>query len=154
MHALEGKMRPVHGGAVGLVGLVGLSLTLATSATWAAEPVTFSDQIVRIFQGHGQECHRPGGVSPFALTSYLEAYPWGQHILESMPPRKPVLGYGEFCDARRLSPADRDLITRWVAADGPEGDLAGLPPPRQFPSSWTLTRCASPSSASRWIASG
>jgi hypothetical protein len=125
------------------VGLVGLSLMLAASAAPATEPVTFSDQIVRIFQAHCQECHRPGGVSPFALTSYLEAYPWRQHILAStrtgrMPPWKPVPGYGEFRDARRLSPAERDLIARWVAAGAPEGDPARLPTPRPFPSSWTL----------------
>ncbi len=125
------------------VGLVVLLVTLAALAGLAAEPVTFSDQIVRIFQASCQECHRPGGVALFALTSYQEAYPWRQHVLEAtqrgkMPPWKPVPGYGDFRDARRLAPEDRELLARWVAAGAPEGDPAKLPPPRQFPSSWTL----------------
>jgi mono/diheme cytochrome c family protein len=127
----------------GVLGLALGALALTSSTAPAAEPVTFSEQIVRIFQAQCQECHRPGGVSPFALTSYLEAYPWRQHILEAtktgkMPPWKPVAGYGEFRDARRLSPEDRELIARWVAAGAPEGDPARLPPPKQFPSSWAL----------------
>lgn len=121
-----------------------LALTpLLPAAAAADEPVTFSSQIVRLFQQHCQACHRPGDVAPFSLTTWRDAYPWRQHILDTtrsrkMPPWKPVPGFGDFIGARRLSDDEIGLIARWVAAGAPEGDPRDLPPPRAFPSTWTL----------------
>ena len=105
--------------------------------------VTFSDQVVRVFQQHCQVCHRPGEVAPFSLTTYRAAYPRRTDIADAvrsryMPPWKAVPGHGEFADVRRLSDAEIELILRWVADGAPEGDPGRLPPPRTFPSSWTL----------------
>jgi hypothetical protein len=109
----------------------------------AAEPITFNDQIVRIFQQHCQNCHRAGGVAPFSLTTYQEAHPWRQQIFEAtrarkMPPWKPVPGHGEFIDVRRLPDSDLAMIARWVEAGAPEGDPLTLPPAMEFPSTWSL----------------
>lgn len=41
-----------------------------------AEPATFNNQVVRIFQQHCQGCHRPGEVAPFSLLAYRDAHPW------------------------------------------------------------------------------
>src|SRR6185295_3124353 len=106
-------------------------------------PVTFHNQIERVFQTHCQVCHRPGEVAPFSLTSYREAYARRDDIRDVvrsryMPPWKAVPGHGEFADVRRLSDAEIDLIARWVAADAPEGDPRDAPAPRMFPSGWTL----------------
>jgi mono/diheme cytochrome c family protein len=126
-------------------GAVTLALAIALGAGAASsdgEPVTFSDQVVRIFQAHCQACHRPGEVAPFALTTYTDAYAQRRKIghavrKRTMPPWKPVRGFGDFLEPRRLSDADVALIERWVAAGAPEGDPARLPPPRQFPTTWT-----------------
>jgi mono/diheme cytochrome c family protein len=115
----------------------------ASAASTDSEPVTFNDQIVRIFQAHCQACHRPGEVAPFALTTYADAYAQRRKIRHAtqtrkMPPWKPVPGFGDLVEPRRMSEADIALIDRWVAAGAPEGDPGRLPPPREFPSTWTV----------------
>jgi mono/diheme cytochrome c family protein len=107
------------------------------------EPVTFSKQIVRIFQDRCQACHRPGEVAPFSLTTWADAHARKNDILEAvesryMPPWKAVVGHGEFTNVRRLTDDEIALIARWVGAGGPEGDRRDLPPPRPFPTGWEL----------------
>src|SRR5262249_16874389 len=47
-----------------------------TRAGAETSDVTYSKQIVRIFQEHSVTCHRPGEIGPFALTDYKEAAGW------------------------------------------------------------------------------
>src|SRR5438093_1440934 len=108
-----------------------------------ARPVTFSNQIVRIFQRNCQTCHRPGEVAPFSLTAYKDAHARRDDIVEAvesryMPPWKAMPGHGEFTDVRRLADDDIRLIARWVADGAPEGDARDLPSTRRFPTGWTL----------------
>ncbi|HEU4368479.1 MAG TPA: hypothetical protein VFV05_09675 [Methylomirabilota bacterium] len=135
-------MRPgwVAGGAAGLTLAIVLGAGVAATGT---PPVTFSDQIVRIFQAHCQTCHRPGEIAPFSLTTYADAYAQRRKIRHAtqtrkMPPWKPVPGFGDFLEPRRLSEAEIALIDRWVAAGAPEGDPGTLPPSREFPETWRL----------------
>src|SRR5262249_52983747 len=77
----------------------------------AAPEPTFNREVVRILQQHCQECHRAGGSAPFPLITYDQAFRRRQKILETtsgrtMPPWRPVAGYGEFVGARRLAPED------------------------------------------------
>jgi mono/diheme cytochrome c family protein len=138
-------MRWALPGAAAIVlaaAVVGRVLAVEASRA-SAEPVTFSNQVVRIFQENCQNCHREGGIAPFALTTYQAAYPFRNQIADAtrarrMPPWKPVEGYGEFQHVRRLADGDIDLIAKWVAAGAPEGDNTKLPPPKQFASSWML----------------
>lgn len=109
----------------------------------AGPPVTFSNQIVRLFQGRCQNCHRPGEVAPFSLLNYASSKPWAQAIKQatqtrSMPPWKAVPGYGDFVGERRLSEAEMGLVARWVDAGAPEGDPADLPDPLDFDPNWSL----------------
>ena len=106
-------------------------------------PVTFNNQVVRIFQRNCQTCHRPGEVAPFSLLTYDSAHARRDDIVEVvesryMPPWKAVPGHGEFADVRRLSDDDIRVIARWVADGAPEGDARDLPPLRRFPTGWTL----------------
>lgn len=105
--------------------------------------VTFSNQIVRIFQKNCQVCHHPGAIAPSSLMSYSEALPYARSIKTEtqsrrMPPWKPVAGFGEFRDERHLSDREIEVIARWVDLGAPEGDPRDLPPPAQFPDEWTL----------------
>jgi len=105
--------------------------------------VTFNNQVVRIFQERCQTCHRPGEVAPFPLTNFKDAHKRSgdiKEVVESryMPPWKAVPGFGDFADVRRLSDAEIDIISRWVAAGAPEGDPRDLPSPRRFPTGWAL----------------
>ncbi len=107
------------------------------------QPVTFSNQIVRLFQGHCQECHRPGEVAPFSLLEYEDAKLWSHSIRAAveerrMPPWKPVAGHGEFLDERRLTDEEIDLVRAWVDTGAPEGDPSDMPEPLVFNQDWAL----------------
>ena len=119
---------------------------LLTSARQRAVPhptTTFSGDIVRIFQQNCQSCHHPGGIAPFSLMSYGDAFPWAEQIkamtrLRLMPPWKAAPGCGDFVQERRLPQADIDTIASWVDARSPEGDRKQLPAMLQFDEQWSL----------------
>jgi peroxiredoxin len=107
--------------------------------------VTYSNQIARLIQNRCQECHREGQIAPFALTDYDEAAAWGDMIAEvvreqRMPPWHANPAYGTFANENRLSAEEKQLIATWVKNGCPEGDPAGLPPPRTYHESWFMSR--------------
>src|SRR6266705_889827 len=74
----------------------------------AEAPVTFNNQVVRVFQQHCQTCHRPGEVAPFSLTTYPDAHARRDDIREAvearhMPPWKrcPVTASSPTCAGSR-----------------------------------------------------
>src|SRR5262245_31761277 len=130
---VHGNMRHVPPSAIASIVLLGFVLGVG----WAAPGPTFNREVVRIFQQHCQECHRPEGSAPFALVTYDHAFRRRDKILEAtsgrrMPPWRPVPDYGDLAGARRLSADDIAAIRRWVEAGAPEGDAADKPSPRAF----------------------
>jgi hypothetical protein len=122
-----------------LFGLVALATGLHGGVGAAPDP-TFSRDIVPIFQRHCQECHRAGGGGPFQLITYDQVYRRREKVLETtrtrtMPPWKPVAGYGDFVGVRGLSKEEITLIARWVETGAAEGDPADLPPRPVFEAS-------------------
>jgi len=108
-----------------------------TTAAQVTPSVTFSNQIVRVFQGNCQSCHHPGGFGPFSLMTYEDAAPYAEVIKQrtstrAMPPYQPKIGCGEFVGEQRLTDEQIALIAGWVDAGAPEGDRADLPPPLTF----------------------
>ncbi|HVG24532.1 MAG TPA: ascorbate-dependent monooxygenase [Thermoanaerobaculia bacterium] len=104
---------------------------------------TFSNEVVRIFQQHCQNCHHPGDIAPFSLMEYADAKPRASLIkimtqTRQMPPWKAAEGCGDFLDERRLSNAEIATIAKWVEAGAPEGNRAQLPAPRTFSNDWEL----------------
>ena len=74
-------------------------------------------------------CHVDGGIAPFALGSYAEAYARRDLIraqVESraMPPWPPGPGCSEYVGDRSLPEQDRATLLAWVANGAPEGDPA------------------------------
>src|SRR5579863_5281452 len=64
---------------------------VAVAADAGAAPVTFTKDIVPIFQEKCQECHRKGTAAPMSLVTYEEARPWAKSIRQrvitrNMPP--------------------------------------------------------------------
>ncbi|MBI3837808.1 MAG: redoxin domain-containing protein [Planctomycetia bacterium] len=119
------------------------SLVPNSDASTAGDTVTFCKQIAPILQEHCQECHRVGGIGPFALTTYDQAVNWAEDVREfvatgKMPPWKPVAGHGDFKNRRVLADAEKDLIVRWVGQGCREGRREDLPEPRRFSDSWRL----------------
>lgn len=101
----------------------------------ADSPVTWSNQISRIFQRRCQGCHQPGEIAPFPLLTYEDVLGWdamiGEVVSEGrMPPWHANPAYGEFLNDSRLTDEEKQQIAEWVAHGAPEGDRAQLPPPR------------------------
>lgn len=108
-------------------------------------PVTYSNQIARLFQTHCVECHRPGQIAPFEMTEYEEVSGWGEMIAEvvaeqRMPPWHANPAHGHFANANLLSQDEKQLIYTWVDNGCPQGDPADLPEPRQYHKGWFLPR--------------
>ncbi|HEY2838014.1 MAG TPA: redoxin domain-containing protein [Pirellulales bacterium] len=105
--------------------------------------ITYSKQIARVFQDHCVECHRPGRIGPFAMTSYEEVAGWGEMIREvvdlgRMPPWHADKKHGSFSNDLSLSDENKKLIAAWVDSGCPEGDPADLPKPREFADGWVI----------------
>ena len=126
-----------------LLLVAALAVVMLSAPAPALEPPTFSNEIVRILQTRCQTCHRPGEHAPFSLLTYRDAYERMDDIRDAvkgraMPPWKPVPGFGDFVEPRRLSDVELTTLVRWIEAGAPEGDPAKLPPPLVFPEGWKL----------------
>jgi mono/diheme cytochrome c family protein/peroxiredoxin len=107
--------------------------------------ITYSNQIARVFRGNCVECHRPGEVAPFALTSYADAVAWADTIREvidqgRMPPWGASPAHGKFLNDARLSETDKQLVRDWIENGMPEGDRSQLPPKPAFPDGWRIPK--------------
>ena len=105
----------------------------------AADSVTFTKDIVPIFQRSCQACHRPGSIAPMSLLTYEETRPWARSIKQRVETRKMppwfidrTVGIQDFKDDRSLSDAEIATIAQWVDSGAPRGNPADLPPPVAF----------------------
>jgi peroxiredoxin len=111
----------------------------------ATGTVTFAKDVARIFNKHCVECHHPGEIGPFSLTSYEEAIGWADTIEEvvrqgRMPPWHADPKYGHFANDSRLSAAEKKTIADWIEAGTPEGDPKDMPPAPQFAEGWRIPK--------------
>jgi hypothetical protein len=105
--------------------------------------VTFSNQVVRILQTHCQTCHRTGGIAPFPLVSYGDAFANRANIAlqtsqGNMPPWHVDSSCARYADDPSLTAQEIETLSRWVSAGAPQGDPRDLPPERTFPDGWEL----------------
>lgn len=126
--------------SLGIIGLLGHTLR-ATSGQNPRAPkaevskktlpsarrvVTFDNDIAPILSQHCTYCHRPGEVASTPLVSYEDVKPLAALIAtvvadRSMPPWKPVAGYGKFLNARRLTDTQIQIIKEWAETGAPKG---------------------------------
>jgi len=106
---------------------------------------TYAHDVAPILQNHCIECHRPGQVAPFSLTTYKDAAAWAPDIVRytqngTMPPWKPAPGYGAFVGEHHyvLTAAEKEVLVKWAKAGAPAGDLSKTPPMPHYPSGWEL----------------
>jgi peroxiredoxin/mono/diheme cytochrome c family protein len=112
-----------------------------------SSPVTYHGRISRLLQTHCVECHRRGGVAPFALEDVDDVHSHGAAIQDVvargiMPPwfAAPTLA-GEksrWSNDRSLPPQDKADLLAWLAGGQPDGDPRDSPLPRHFPDEWQI----------------
>jgi hypothetical protein len=120
-----------------------LAGSLATSAAAQTAAPTFSKDVAPILYKHCTACHRAGEAAPMSLITYEESRPWARAIRDrvlngAMPPWHADPAHGTFKNDRRLSAAEKDVISRWVAAGAPQGTASDLPPRPVYAEGWTI----------------
>lgn len=95
-------------------------------------PPDYASEIAPIIIENCADCHRQGGVGPFALDSYIMVLGWSPMIKEvllnkRMPPTQvdPYIGHSE--SARYLDPGDVQTLVHWINNRAPRGDSEADP---------------------------
>lgn len=96
-------------------------------ASTSADAPTYVGKVASILKDRCSDCHRTGGMAPFALDSYAAASKWSSMIREvvterRMPPWHVNPGAIEFKHSRRLSDDEVRAVARWADAGAPRGE--------------------------------
>ena len=123
-----------------LASLLIAATVTAGSLQTAAKPAT-SDEVAPIIQSRCVTCHRPGGDAPFSLATMDDVRRRAATIVAAtksryMPPWKPVPGYGEFRDSRRMTSAEIAILERWVEGGLRAGAASPTPAPAEPDMPW------------------
>jgi thiol-disulfide isomerase/thioredoxin len=119
---------------------------LALVAKPQAADVTYHARVERIVQNNCVECHRKGGVAPFALDTYDEVVANKAMIRKTvdkgtMPPWFAAPKKGEhspFANDRTLVAEDKADLFAWLTGDMKKGNPADAPLPRSYESGWLI----------------
>ncbi len=97
-----------------------------------AQPVTWHRDVAPLVQEKCGGCHVEGGIAPFSLQTYTEAFALREALKAAvkariMPPWQADSQCTEYADDKSLSDEEISLLTRWVDEGGLEGDAAEAP---------------------------
>jgi len=117
-----------------------LALSFTTPVFAESNEVTFTKDIAPIFKAKCESCHRESSIAPMSLVTFEESRPWAAAIeaavvSREMPPwhLDKTVGIQEFKNDRSLSQAQIQMISDWVQAGAPRGDVADMPAPVNWP---------------------
>jgi mono/diheme cytochrome c family protein len=103
---------------------------------------TFNKDVAPILYSNCVTCHRPGGVAPMSLLALEQAQAYASAIREKviarvMPPWYADSRFGEFRNARRLTPAQIDTLVAWIDGGTPQGGGVAPVAPK-FQEGWNV----------------
>lgn len=107
--------------------------------------ITYHSRVGRILEANCVSCHREGGVAPFSLESYEQAYGF-RHMIDfvvesgRMPPWFAHPDYGSWANDRSLSARDRRDLLAWIRSGAPRGNPAEGHRPAAYAAGWNLER--------------
>jgi len=113
--------------------------TVTTTTTGCAIEVAraegvpdYAIDVAPIIRDNCTECHRRGGVGPFAMDSYIMLLGWSPMIREvilnkRMPPAQVDPEYGHSKMARYLDDNEIEAVVTWIDARAPRGASAEDP---------------------------
>ncbi|HEX8819699.1 MAG TPA: hypothetical protein VF794_07255, partial [Archangium sp.] len=96
-------------------------------------PASWHENVGPLVERKCGGCHVEGGIAPFALQTYEQAFEQRDAIVSAvrgrhMPPWPPSRDCAEYADDRSLDDEEIALLTSWVRAGAPEGDASEAPP--------------------------
>ncbi|MCG9126808.1 redoxin domain-containing protein [Candidatus Poribacteria bacterium] len=91
-------------------------------------PVTYITHIAPLLEEKCQNCHHQYGIAPFAFDDYIKVKSSATKILRSinsgiMPPTRLNPEYGDFVNSQLLTDYEVGLISSWVQAGTPKGEV-------------------------------
>ncbi len=140
---LKGETPPIQATAA-----PGCELDLGDAPKVAASPVTYHRDVARILQQNCVQCHREGGIAPFALDDIEEVSDRAKVIKRvvtegTMPPWFAALEEDSetnpWANDCSLSTKDKADLLAWIESkDRPLGNPADAPAPRVYPAEWSI----------------
>jgi peroxiredoxin len=106
--------------------------------------ISYAETIASLLKARCTSCHRPGGIGPWAMTSYELVRGFAPMIREvvrtrRMPPWHADPHYGTFEGDRSLTTEESRTLVHWIEAGAPRGSGPDpLAQPDQAVSEWTL----------------
>ncbi len=99
----------------------------------SAQTPTYADDVAAILFEKCTPCHHTGGVAPFPLMTYSEAFnkaSWIKYAINTgdMPPWPPNSSYNALVHDRSLSTVELQTINDWVNGGKPRGNSTNTPP--------------------------
>lgn len=112
--------------------VAGCDLGVVKGATLASEAPDYATEIAPIIVENCAECHREGGIGPFAMNSHLMLQGWSPMIREvlltkRMPPMQIDSDIGHFDNATYFDDEELQTLVRWIDAGAPKGSFAKDP---------------------------
>jgi hypothetical protein len=113
--------------------IISCCLMMINVVNLLAQPV-WSTDVAPILYDKCTSCHRPGGIGPFSLMSFQDAFDNGSSIEHAvstgkMPPWTPDTTYQRYVHERTITSQEVSTIQQWVAAGMPSGNLVDAPNP-------------------------
>ena len=96
------------------------------------EPLDYHRDAKALLGRYCTDCHRDGGIAPFALTDYASAKAQASQIQAAvltgnMPPWMPSDNGMPLQHTRNMRPEDKEMLLRWISQGAPEGDPQAAP---------------------------
>ncbi len=93
---------------------------------------TWAEHIAPILYANCTPCHHTGGIAPFSLMTYADAYAErfgiNSHVSDGhMPPWPASSAYRNYVHERVLTLAEKNSIYQWVANGAPRGNMDMAP---------------------------
>src|SRR5258708_4141814 len=106
---------------------------------------TYYRDVVPMLRGHGEVCHRTGGIEPMSFATYEQAQRYADGIRfatqnKSMPPWFAVAGSGRFSNDPSLNGGEIATLAAWAAANAPAGDPRDAPTAPDRAEGWSIPR--------------
>ncbi|MFN0276353.1 MAG: T9SS type A sorting domain-containing protein [Chitinophagales bacterium] len=103
-----------------------LCFYLFVSVTVFSQSATWNSNVANIIFENCGTCHHPGGIAPFSLITYSEAYENADDIAEvveerKMPPWLPDPNYVHFAGEKVLTEEEMNTLVAWAEAGAPVG---------------------------------